>query len=224
MRHQIWLFLAVAACSEDPPGNQVNLQTAATEIAAVQCERVFECCDAEEVGRLFQSVDNVETCAPVVENYVTTFVLPALEDALQRGAISVDESKRSACLASFRVTACESFVPSPNLNMFATPDCQPWIQPRLEVSGFCQEDLECISGFCARDAGTMEGTCKQAPAQGELCILGRCASSFYCADQSCLPRLSTGDACSKNDECESNNCVDGMNGRVCGTRPTACQG
>ncbi len=224
MRHQIWLFLAVAACSQESPGNEVDLRPAATEIATVQCERVFECCDTEEVGRLFQAVDDVETCVPVLESYLTTFVLPTIDDALQRGAVSIDEAKKPACLSSFKATACESFVPSPNLSMFATVDCRPWIQPRLEVSGFCQEDFECISGFCARDADAVEGTCKLAPVKDEPCLVGRCSSDFYCANELCSPRLPTGDDCSKNDECESNNCVDGLNGRVCGTEPTACQG
>jgi hypothetical protein len=224
MRHHIWLFLAVAACSQDSTSQPVDLNTAAAEIAAAQCARVFECCDAQEVGRLFQSVEDVASCTPVVENYMTTFVLPALDDALTRGAIQVDESKRATCISSLRQKTCESFVPSPNLNMFTTTDCRPWIKARLEISGFCQEDFECVSGFCARDSGTLEGTCKEAPAQDEACVVERCAVGFYCADQMCLPSLSTGAECSRNDECKSNNCVDGLDGRVCGTQPTACQG
>lgn len=219
-----WLLLW--GCSEDtPPAEPVDLDTARESLASAQCERVFECCSAEDAQRVFASetITDAAACVPVLDNYLNAFVFPAITDALDRGAVEIDTTAEAACIQTFRDVACESLVPNPNLNMLKRPECVAWVQPRLETSEFCTADFECKTGFCALSDSS--GSCRPAPTNGEPCSQERCAEDAFCYDGVCAPKLALNVACSRNDECLSENCIeDSRSGRVCGSRAQACQG
>ena len=225
MRIWLWSAVLLTACSETQPSPPEPVSDSAAELARVQCTRLFECCTPDEIQTVFTGATDADTCEPVVSNYLSTFVLSGFEDSANRGAVNVDPTKRDACLQALGMRSCESFSPNPNLNLLELEACRAWISPGLEPSEFCQDDFECRTGFCARDAAAADGVCKTAPELGEPCSFGRCGVSGFCdVDDLCGARVETGQPCTRNDECLSDNCVDGMAGRVCGERAKACQG
>jgi len=226
----IFIFvLLAAACGEEASETetQASLDGLSARLAAAQCDKIFRCCTEEDLDTVFSgvTVETREQCVELVDGNVRVFLVPALEEAAQSGAVTVESSAESGCIEALEMQSCNGFNPSPNIDLFALPECRAFIAPALETSEFCNDDFECKSGFCARRAGEEQGSCTTPPAADEACSNERCAEGLYCllTESICRPALSIGEACTRNNECLSDNCLERMDGsRTCGEPPMVC--
>ncbi len=215
-----------ASESEEPAP---DLARTAQNLAKSQCARLFECCSPSEIGVVFVGldIDDEATCVPSLQNYLTTFVVPGWQAAIDARTLSVNIADEQDCLEALEQRACGEFAPSPVVNIFEIEACRSFLSPNLESSGFCAEDFECKTGFCSRAAGSTQGTCKvpveaSSPCLNEVC--GPPGYALFCDEGTCVPRGAFGETCSRNEECDSGNCIASDVTKTCGEAPVACQG
>lgn len=224
----ILLALTATACAgdENEQPRETSLEGLGAELADAQCEKIFRCCTEDELDTVFSgvTVETVEQCNELVEGNARVFLVPSLEKAANAGSVILDSAQRASCIRALREQACGTFSPSPNLDLFTVETCREFVAPALETSEFCAEDFECESDFCSRAPGSTEGSCTIAPVDQQPCLNERCGPGHYCSlvDSICLPRLAIGETCERNEECESNNCLDQMGVRTCGEPALAC--
>ncbi len=217
----MFVFTLVGCSSEDSePNSAADLSSFGTEVSKIQCSKIFECCQADDLSEVFSGVEvsTQEECESAVDGYVRVFVVPGVEQAVDGGSATLGSSE-SACLSALQSQSCDAFSPSPNVDIFRIEACRDFIQPNLETSEFCSQDWECKSGFCAG-----EGSCATPPKETEPCASQRCAEGLFCnAENVCVRKVAEGEDCDRNEACASNNCVEQDTMRVCAPPARVCQ-
>lgn len=229
-----WIIAILASlsltCSSESEEPVLDLGSTTQKIAQAQCERLFECCTDEERRIAFSGVDvsSQASCEQTLSSYLSTFVRPGWEQALERNALVVEPGLESSCIEGLKATSCGELSLSQAADIFGIEACEGFLSPNLETSGFCREHFECKSGFCSQTPGSLEGTCKDPANEGDACLDEGCGPSnwaLFCEDELCTPRRPVEAPCTRNDECISANCVASESASgACGAPALTCKG
>ncbi len=208
--------LAVIGCESDDSSSSgsLSLEELPSELAAVGCEKIYDCCSADErEGQIFIGSD-VDECTSTM-GALFSLISGQITASEKKGRVKYDGAAAAACMDQARAASCAEY---------DTMECSTGITPLVAKGGACTENMECIDGICIGDDDSadpeVEGTCGAALADGEDCVDDDDCSSEQCdfVDGKCVPKLPDGESCFSDDECESGGCVDD----VCGTKTSSC--
>lgn len=237
--------LLVSACSDKPPrsgasrsepedagfldGGGAESSTAlarefGAELRQVQCERIFECCSAQERDREFdiQAESPEEACQSESALFGSTLSLQRFDKAIAEGRLRYNPKLAEQCLTSHRQRSCSNLQDVPPFST-ELPGCGAVLEPLVSAGGTCGSDRECRTGYCASGPNSNETTCRVPPTQGEACPNLRCRSGLYCdrfqAELTCKFKREHGESCTEDVQCRSGIC-DG----TCLMSVPACEG
>ena len=149
---------------------------------------------------------------------------PACALSFERGYAQYDAVAIGECLDVVATAQCGQ-LDLVTLTGEPSQACLSAIEPRQGLGDPCISDTDCEGGYC-RQGLEDEGVCTPLPQQGESCDY-LCAEPWRCGfdgtRHSCLPRLSVGEACDFNEDCESMQCTGDLGAGIC-TDETVCQG
>lgn len=235
-----WLLMTVSvavatACSNGPTENGDSGSNAGlaperlvNDVAAAQCQKMFECCTTEELGEVFSGldVDDEASCEEAIQVQSDAFLRPALQHAVEQDRVEILEDGLSSCVNAIADQDCADFRPRASADVLTRRGCTNAVEPQLTLSAFCSEDFECETRFCSRPAAETEGACKNPPKVDEPCINDRCGDGLVCGvDGFCVEKLGLGALCTRNADCDSDRCSPNDDGElVCVETPEICTG
>jgi hypothetical protein len=233
MKRFVFALVLAAGCSN--ANNEANNTTGSTDVAplvervaAVQCEKILECCAANELEQVFgaNGATDQASCEQAITTQAAAFLKPALERSLADGTAGLQEAAIDGCIAALDQRGCADFEPSASADVLRHPGCEDIVLGKLTLSGFCQDDFECDTGFCSRPPDETEGTCKNAPLLDDPCLNDRCDAGLVCGpDDTCVEKLGDGELCARNADCLSDLCSPNQEGElVCVSVAEICTG
>ncbi|GEM_PF-3644366 len=207
--HFTTLLLFLVACGESSSNNNVEIVPAkglVRTIASAQCERIFSCCNNEDLKIVLAGQDELTqaSCEKNLEKQLSAFFGPSIESAQKKEWITLKASKIASCGEAIGTQSCATISDdSTQIQRFEA--CRDAVVAKQESSGFCENNFECKSSFCV--SGSEAGSCKTIPGAGSACESGTCGRGFFCDEtDSCTPLGVQGDACLSNSNCLSQRC------------------
>jgi len=187
------LLLAAAGCGSggaaDP--TMVALGSWDREYAAVNCARIFGCCDAAERSARW-AVTSEADCRRQVQQAGGSYVRD-----VTAGFLVYDAHAARRCLDEIAAAPCALLFNSDDLRPVA-PSCQVVTRGARKSGEFCQGlDEYCESGNCVLEGGDdLCGPPRACPSW--------CGAGLYCDEATgCLPVKAAGAPCATQLECES---------------------
>lgn len=230
MRVAWGVLVVLAACGGGPGGADaggafVPPDQFGQQVAAVDCAKIFQCCDSREIAQRFVGVSPPVTTEAQCESYLArVYDGAAYPASLAAGRISYDGGSIADCVADIAKMTCSEYAGI----LRSVPEwltCTTYIVPKVPPGGACAHDDECYTGNCDG------GTCQPLPGLGQPCTHA-CAGYTFCgvdpgsATDVCLGLRGAGASCENNDECEDGVCVgaSGSGGGTCGGEVLVCNG
>jgi hypothetical protein len=224
---RLWVCALLAGCGG---GGSVTIDNLGTELASVSCSKIFECCTDAEVMDQFanitvdgQPITTEAQCESFAGGLFSGLLTPEYKASIDAGRIKYDGEAAQSCLDAMANLGCSAY--SMVTEKTSVVCNTPFIIPQVGDGGACTEDYECTSDFCDGASDSMDGTCKPMPGAGDACT-STCADGLYCGfDQTtgqeiCQPIKANGEACTGDNECESDNC----DSSTCTAKPPRCDG
>lgn len=226
---------ALAACGDGGDAGpdaaaEVSLVRAPSGYAAAYCERLFECCTADEITEMLPgALPPVTDLASCRDHVTRVFGNEFVDDTMRAeaaGHARYDGVAMAACLAHVRDDPCELLARAFRL-MTLPEDCPPVRIPLAAIGASCDHDFQCTSDYCEGGTETQRGVCRPLPALGEVCPDSRCIAGTYCDRNSdpagrCAALRLAGEPCTSFLECVDFACPGAPDG-VCGP-PSTCNG
>jgi hypothetical protein len=203
-------LLALAACESDSDG---PADDGLSEIAAVYCPKLFECCAADELAEKFEGADPPVNDVAACERYYQGLGI-LVEAILRDGRAEYDPDRLSACLDDLDGWDCDQLR---RTEPFGDRLCD-LIVGQVQPGDYCDSDMECADGAYCEDE-----TCRTVPGPGDACS-SRCTDGLYCkitdGGNLCVETKPDGEACQYENTCTSGACNEG----VCGPREECTAG
>lgn len=215
---------ALAGCGGDGGGGNggdVPVNQIGEQFGRVSCERMFECCNAQELMEEleFFNVDTVDDCAMVFAGFIGGFLEPQIEASVASGRLIYRADRMAECVDRFRAMSCAELAQAMTTDDFGDSGvCRDPFVGQVPDGQACASDLECQSETCIGESmdfegNVTEGTCGSPPGPGDACDFGECGGGAYCefgaSGEMCAAAKSSGAECSSDDECTSQNCAGG---------------
>jgi hypothetical protein len=173
------------AAGSNDGGGGVAIDDAPAEVAVDLCDRIYECCSAEELMNL----QGVGTSKGQCEFSVALFVqlqVAQVKPAIAAGRVVYDGTALERCLTDYGARSCDM------LRGIETFECEGLIVPQQSPGDPCGVSPECSDGYCVGggDAQNPEGECAPTKARGIACAAdvecqsGFCDTSGACAEPS----------------------------------------
>ena len=197
---------SVAGCgsdSNDDGGDEIDFTRVAiaqfyVALASARCQRLADCCDADERMTLELEEPDLTPQSNCVRHFIEEFDRDflTLMNAVEDGDVTFNRSMVSLCLTDTR--SCG-----------ALDNCDEVIKGRLPLGASCSTSF---------DEGCSEGTCRSSD-NGFVCSTGEagspclldsgCEHGLFCSFDSdvCEARKSAGEECLLDSECLSGDCV-----------------
>jgi hypothetical protein len=224
------LLLTVLVYSCDTPKEEskavVEFQEAYSKAS---CDIFYDCCSSNPES-LWQNYSTIEECYEDQLN--------ATRMSINSDYYIITEENLDNVLTSYSAyfsMECQENVNQSTIDSFETVFSSAFA-PRKKPGETCLVQSHCISDRCAFDINTESFRCKARGQQGEDCLGSTCEDGLACIGAKCLPELqngdpcnngncgyqdqfcnsesicetkhATGDTCSENIQCITNNCSD----------------
>lgn len=201
-------------------GGAVEPDEIGEAIASIECARLFDCCDADELmSELgFGDIDTPEECEQLLAGLSSGFLEPKIEAAIASGRLIYHADRMGDCVDAMAALSCAEAAAAQTEDFATFTGCEDPFEGQVADGGACADDVECQSGFCRGDStdfegNVTEGVCDAWPGDGDMCDFGDCADGYYCDfgpnGEMCVAALSAGSECDSDDECETGNCAGG---------------
>jgi hypothetical protein len=211
--------LAGLACGRTSGGlGGIPAEQAPDEIARTVCAKAYDCCMPSQL----MGNDLAGTDEPSCEQKTRDAhqqQLAAVLASQDRFRSDYDGAKLEACLAYIRSNTCETLGQTNHFS--GIPNCDSFVQGRVQKGAACTYDWECVNGHCAKTEGQIDGVCQPLSAAGESCAEVKCEKALLCDSESktCTSPLAEGAMCARADQCASGNCATAAaGGSSCGPR------
>ncbi len=201
-------------CGGGSGSGSVPLDELGTELTAVSCAQIFECCTAAEIVEDFGFFDEAD-CVAKLGVLIGQEVQAETEAAVAAGKMTYNADNAAECLALTESASCATY------NDDSPSVCDQITTGLVAADAACDDDAECVSGYCEGDADQTPGQCKTMPGLGELCPDFTCADGNYCefaSESSCVAQKADGQSCGFDEEC-----INSCENDICGV-PTSCDG
>jgi hypothetical protein len=214
MRHVIAsgvVVICLAAC--DGGGGSLSLANLPEATARIECEKIFECCDAaermEQLGFFDPMPTNVDECTATYAALINAF-FGGTRAAVEAGTVIYDGDAAQRCLDATAAGSCADYA-AQLASDETSGDCDLAFQGTVANGGACDDDDNvCVSGYCADD-GAGATTCAARPGAGEPCPDFECDDGLDCTfdgtGSTCVAKLADGMPCDDDGECLSGACV-----------------
>jgi hypothetical protein len=187
------------------------------ELGQANCERLFDCCDAQELMDELgiANVDTVQECAALYAGFASSFFEPKIEAAIASGRLVYHADRMRACIAALEAMSCSESAMAMNSDFGEFTGCADPFEGQVPDGMPCADDMECQSDFCRGDStdfqgNVTEGVCGPPPTAGVECDFSECATGFYCefgaTGQTCVAVKAAGAACDNDEQCQTDNC------------------
>jgi len=163
------------------PSGGVGIDDAPAEVAVDLCDKIYECCSAEEI----MNIQGVGTSKGQCQLAVALFVqlqVSSVKPALAAGRVVYDGTALERCLTDYGARSCDT------LRGIDSFECEGLIVPQQAVGEPCGVSPECIDGYCegGGSAQTPNGECAPLKANGADCASNaECASTFCDTSGAC---------------------------------------
>ncbi len=212
---KLLLCLVAAGFGCGGGGGDPSLQQYINDVASLECQKIFECCDANEIMDQFQGLTPPITteagCVQAYQGLFQALALPQLQASIDNGRLVYHADAAGACLDGAASLSCVEFSGT-GAGTDAPPGCTNPFEGLVANDGACASDNECQSEYCEGDTSSQEGTCKTLPGDGAACPDFECADGFWCDfatnGGTCVATKADGTDCNGDDECQSGACVD----------------
>lgn len=227
------LFASVFAFGCDGGGGDtVPLGQLGSELGAIICPKMVECCTQMELEDELLGASNEMECEAFYAGFLGQLLVPVLEDSVAAGRLAYDGERMRTCLDAYAAIDCADLPTA--LHAGGPGGCTDPFTGLVALGGACANDADCQSNLCDGDStdfngNTTFGTCAEVPAIGQPCVDGDCGAGAFCdynaGSQTCQATLADGASCSANGDCASGACNGAMNGQdgTCGA-PMTCNG
>jgi hypothetical protein len=166
-------------------GGGVAIDDAPAEVAVDLCDKIYECCSAEEL----MNIQGIGTSKGQCEFSVALFVqlqVAQVKPAIAAGRVAYDGTALERCLNDYGARSCDM------LRGIESFQCEGLIVPQQSPGDPCGVTPECIDGYCVGggDAQNPDGECAPTKANGIDCAAdvecqsGFCDTSGACAEPS----------------------------------------
>ncbi len=154
-------------------GGGVPLASLPVSLASAGCEKLFECCTAEELMTQQLIGNSAEECTLTLAAFLTLAVGP-MQASVDAGRAEYDGVALDACLDAYTATSCADA-----RNGTADPGagCMQFLIPKVDLGGECTQSYECIGGWCDEASGSL---CSPKKADGSDCTDDAECQSDYC--------------------------------------------
>lgn len=205
-RTPLLLPLLLVACG----GDTYDAQAYWNALGAVHCERMTQCCTADEYVDFLTPDAAGGTQQDCEAMFQTAPDAAFVEDAIARGTIIFDVALAKNCVAVLEILDCAAFQPSMR---YRETYCNDPFLGQVADGGACFVDAECVTGNCQgadlRADPPVAGTCQAPTLEGGRCGIGsaNCADPFACqAGGVCELGSPPGTACNADFQCADNWC------------------
>lgn len=227
VKHLIPLAFVVTLAPACGGGDSVPLSQLGGAMGETICAKMVECCTTEELMAELLGASNEGECREVYAGIIGGLLVPALEDSVNAGRMTYDGEAMAACLDTLAGISCAELRSAVRSGI--GDSCEDPFIGHVATGGVCAGDPDCTSGFCNGDSIDFDGNitygaCADVPAIGQPCVDGDCPG-LRCDRQTttCAAKLADGETCTFDDDCASDECVDGGTGSTCG-RSMTCDG
>jgi hypothetical protein len=189
------LLLLVVACGSSAPSDptMVPLGSWDREWAAVNCARIFACCDAAEQKSSLWNVANEADCRKKILQ-----AGGSKPRDVAAGFVVYDPQAARRCIDELAVLPCATLFNHANLRTTA-PSCNVVTPGARKLGEYCQGlDMYCESGNCVMP----DDVCGPP-----LACPTSCGAGFYCDEAAgCMALEPAGSPCATGVECVSMRC------------------
>jgi hypothetical protein len=174
------------------------------QVAQLSCDFLFRCCTPvpAHVGADSASCQNMAAAVAQKNN--------TIDAAIAAGFAKFDAAAAAACLDAYRTLYSSCDQPA-SIDPGA---CSNLVYGTLPIGAACMSDLSgarCGAGlYCSAPTGNT-GVCAAQPAVGGDCSSAKCTAGVVCLpNKRCGTPLASGQACTGNDQCQTNNCANSV--------------
>jgi hypothetical protein len=224
-----YMALLIACGSSSPDPTAIPFEDWGTEVAALECGMIFDCCNSTQATALGYA-DKAE-CLQVIASAVQT----GLEQNVSSGYATYDEHAARTCLDKSAAVSCLEFFSPYGRPALLGSACAKVETGRGKLGDPCGDlDFSCESDNCESDHCAAPRGCSVPCGLGQYCdattggclpqktVGASCADDtecnrpLVCPSGSCGMPLTDGSACSYNSDCISGSCDPGGTTQTCG--------
>ncbi|HEV8549048.1 MAG TPA: hypothetical protein VGQ57_08470 [Polyangiaceae bacterium] len=153
----------------------VAIDDAPSTVAVELCDKIYECCSADELMNI-QGIGTTKSQCQLAVAVVITLEVNAVKPAIAAGRVAYDGSALSRCLDDYGSRSCDL------LRGIETFECEGLIVPQQAVGDDCGVTPECIDGYCAgsSNASNPVGKCAPTRENGADCASNAECQSAFC--------------------------------------------
>ena len=161
------------------PTGGVDINDAPAEVAVDLCDKIYDCCTAQEI----MNIDGIGTSKGQCQLAVAVFVqlqVASVKPAIEAGRVVYDGTALDRCLTDYGDQSCSM------LRGIESFECEGLMVPQQAVGDPCGVSSECIDGYCegGGSAQTPNGECVALKANGSDCAENAECQSNFC-DTTC---------------------------------------
>lgn len=163
------------------PSGGVEIDDAPAEVAVDLCDKIYECCTAQEI----MGISGIGTSKGQCQLAVALFVqlqVSNVKPAIAAGRVVYDGTALDRCLTDYGDQSCDM------LRGIESFECEGLIVPQQALGEPCGVSAECIDSYCegGGSAQTPNGECTALKANGADCAENaECQSKLCDANGAC---------------------------------------
>ncbi len=211
--------LILVGCSISPSGKELLLEDFAQAYSAEFCSKLYTCCDTAELTDLQGSNYTDETtCTTYFAGLTGQYLVTPMQTAITADRGDYNAKTAASCLDAYIDRGCAGAAEN-DLGALQGA-CEDFYVGLQAADAACDSSLECVDGYyCASDV------CTAFAAQDAACTAGEtiCAAGLYCDGSNCVARLSSGNQCLSNAQCQAGLVCDSVSGE-CTQPDPICDG
>ncbi len=151
----------------------IPLQNLPLAFSTAGCEKLFECCTAEELMSQQLVGETAEECSITLAAFLSLIVAP-IQSSVTAGRAEYDGVALQECLDMYTATSCAD---ARNGTADPASGCGQFLVPKVELGGDCAQSFDCIDGWCDEASGNL---CAPKKEDGSECVDDAECQSGYC--------------------------------------------
>jgi hypothetical protein len=192
---------------------------------ADQCQKVFMCCDAVEIGMLDPSIVDEASCRAYFASSNSSAAATA-RGLIESGRATYHSDRARACLDARVALPCANWGGLSTSGHAPIPACDEILVGNRAAGAPCSGSEECASNYCGNGF-----VCTAPVMLGQACDSAPCGSGLSCifppggGSATCQQPLPDGSACVNDLDCASGFCLMDSGAFTASCRlPTMCDG